>query len=193
VDYAERGIARAELGQWAAAAADFALAVASGADDEIVWRQQVLACLAGGDHGAYRSAVKSLLARFGTTENAATAYWVSWSSVLAPLPADDLKLPLELAGKAAAEQFGRPEPLTALGAALYRAERLDEAVKRLEKAEEKGGTDSGPNRLFLAMAHARLGHSAESQRWFEKAGAGERDLGAPAGDHAAAARGGSGW
>jgi hypothetical protein len=58
-----------------------------------------------------------------------------------------------------------PLHLTFLGAALYRAGRLEEAVQRLT-----AGTGFDDTRwLFLAMAHARLGHPAEARQWLAKA------------------------
>ena len=55
-----------------------------------------------------------------------------------------------------------------LGAALYRAGRYAEAVSHLESGAQRPGRDGGPwNWAFLAMAHTRLGHDAESRRWLE--------------------------
>ena len=57
-----------------------------------------------------------------------------------------------------------------MGAATYRAGRFEEAVKHLSegiKAQGKGGDPT--DWLFLAMAHQRLGHTAEERRWLDKA------------------------
>jgi len=79
--------------------------------------------------------------------------------------------------------------LTSLGAALFRAGRHADAVKRLTDTEPRFQHAKAPQltvtycRLFLAMAHARLGQPDEARRWLEKAaGAGE-----PPGEAAAAA------
>jgi tetratricopeptide (TPR) repeat protein len=60
--------------------------------------------------------------------------------------------------------------LNTLGAALYRAGRLEDAVQRLSEAVRAHGRDGTyADWLFLAMAHQRLGHAAEARRWLEKA------------------------
>ena len=58
-----------------------------------------------------------------------------------------------------------------LGAALLRAGRLDDAVRRFEEslAVERDWHSSGMNAYGLAVAHHRLGHPDEARRWLEKA------------------------
>jgi tetratricopeptide (TPR) repeat protein len=60
--------------------------------------------------------------------------------------------------------------LKTLGAALYRAGRLEEAVQRLSEAVRAYGRDGTHTYwLFLAMAHQRLGHAEEARRWLDQA------------------------
>ena len=59
--------------------------------------------------------------------------------------------------------------LSLLGSALYRADRFEEAFRRLSDAEAV--QPSGSNALhafWLAMAHARLGHAGEARQWLDK-------------------------
>ncbi len=60
-----------------------------------------------------------------------------------------------------------------LGAALYRAGRFEEAVKRLTEATQLDAGAYRTNMLytwfFLAMAHHRLGHAEEARHWLDKA------------------------
>jgi Flp pilus assembly protein TadD len=59
--------------------------------------------------------------------------------------------------------------LCALGGAIYRAGRFEEAVQRLEEAAgvpPPGGSALHP--FWLAMCHARLGHAEEAQQWLDK-------------------------
>jgi tetratricopeptide (TPR) repeat protein len=58
-----------------------------------------------------------------------------------------------------------------LGAALLRAGRLDEAVRRFEEslAVQPDWPNSGMNAYGLALAHHRLGHPEEARRWLERA------------------------
>ena len=59
--------------------------------------------------------------------------------------------------------------LQTLGAALYRAGRFEEAVRRLDESIQTRG-DGGDARgfAFLAMAHHRLGRRDEAKRWLDK-------------------------
>jgi hypothetical protein len=55
-----------------------------------------------------------------------------------------------------------------LGAALYRAGRYADAVSRLEANARRNGQEGDPwVWSFLAMAHHRLGLSAEARRWLD--------------------------
>jgi hypothetical protein len=59
--------------------------------------------------------------------------------------------------------------LTTLGAALYRAGRFEEAIRRLNEGFQTRGSGSLPRGFaFLALAHHRLGHRDEAQRWLDK-------------------------
>jgi hypothetical protein len=57
-----------------------------------------------------------------------------------------------------------------LGAALYRDGKPAEAIKELDEAVKLHG-DGGSlwTRLFLALAHQRLGHTQEVADWQKKA------------------------
>ena len=58
-----------------------------------------------------------------------------------------------------------------LGAALYRADRCDDAIRRLEEGIRLRGGDGLPEDwAFLAMAHHRLGHRDEARRWLDRLG-----------------------
>ena len=69
---------------------------------------------------------------------------------------------------------GAPEPLkgailNTLGAALYRAGRFAEAVRRLEEGiQQSKGVSREADWVFLAMAHHRLGHHDEARRWLDR-------------------------
>jgi tetratricopeptide (TPR) repeat protein len=59
--------------------------------------------------------------------------------------------------------------LNTLGAALYRAARYDEAIRRLEEVVRlRGGAGQPEDWAFLAMAHHRLGHRDEARRWLDR-------------------------
>jgi tetratricopeptide (TPR) repeat protein len=179
--YSRRGRAHAEAGDWAAAAADFARAIQLEPDDVPLRHAQALAELAGGDLRGGRRDYAALLDRAGEgghPEEAGRAVW--WCAVLPEAATDPARL-VAVAERAVAADPDNPRLFPALGAALYRGGRLLEAVQRLTSAEGAtlGGATTGwltpevetGSWLFLAMAHARLGHTAEARQWLAKASA----------------------
>jgi Flp pilus assembly protein TadD len=193
-----RGHAHAASGTWDKAATDYATAIELAAVDPEVWYFLALARLARGDAEGYRTACAGLLQRFGASTDIPTANLVAWTCALAPDAVPDLARPVGLAEGAVANcpkdsghhfmgtivcfdgRFGRAAAaatrarayagLNTLGAGLYRAGRLEEAVQRLSEAvRASGGDGTYADWLLLAMAHQRLGHGAEARRWLDKA------------------------
>ena len=74
---------------------------------------------------------------------------------------------MRLAGVAAKDKRLKSLALSTLGAALYRAGRSDEAIRRLEEAIQAPGEQT-TGWAFLAMAHHRLGHRDEACRWLDR-------------------------
>ncbi len=119
----------------------------------------ILALLAAGDRDGVRRAAADLLDRFGTTADPDEANKVAWSYVLAPDPVADCEALVRLA----------ENTLKTHGAALYRAGRYDEAIRRLEEGFPlRNGTNVPQGWAFLAMAHCRLGHQTEAHRWLDR-------------------------
>ena len=59
--------------------------------------------------------------------------------------------------------------MSTLGAALYRAGRCDDAIRRLEEGNRLRGEEGLPSAWpFLAMAHHGLGHHDEARRWLDR-------------------------
>ena len=75
-------------------------------------------------------------------------------------------------GAADPKRFDR---LTALGAVLYRAGRLEDAARRLTEAEAAFRNAKAPATtiaytwLFLAMTRERLGQTEQAKQWLAKA------------------------
>ena len=93
--------------------------------------------------------------------------------MLAPDAVVDSEAPVRLAEAALARQLERgkvrSDVLNTLGAALYRAGRFEEAIRRLnESIQARDGGDDPKGFAFLAMAHHRLGHRDEAKRWLDK-------------------------
>src|SRR5262249_9532774 len=132
--FGRRGAVYARLGQWDQAAADGAKTLELGDKRLKVERDYALLCLATANTDQYRRTCARLLERFGQTKDPAVANNVAWACVLAPNAVDDAKRPLQLAEKAVYIHPGVANYLTTLGAALYRANRPEEAVQRLNQA-----------------------------------------------------------
>ena len=76
----------------------------------------------------------------------------------------------ELAVNGAPDARSKGRYLNTLGAALYRAGRFEDAIRRLDEGIQlKGGTSEPRDWVFLAMAHHRLGHRDEARRYLESA------------------------
>src|SRR4029077_10195924 len=94
-----------------------------------------------------------------------------WYCTYAPDAVADLAVPVQMAEKALAAYLPEQKrlALNTLGAALYRAGRIDEAIARLdESVKASGGVGVPQDWAFLAMAHHRKGNVDESRRWLEK-------------------------
>jgi serine/threonine protein kinase/tetratricopeptide (TPR) repeat protein len=135
-----------------------------------------LAQLATGDEAGYRKTCAALLDRFAQAEKPEAANWAAWTSVLRQ---DALSDPEGAVALAEAALRGEPSSVkyaNTLGAALYRAGRLDEAVRRLNEAQaglQKAAQKPPPyspayTSFFLAMAHHRMGRPGEARRWLER-------------------------
>ncbi len=119
----------------------------------------ILALLAAGDRDGVRRAVADLLDRFGRTIDPEEAITVAWCCVLAPDAVADREALVRLAQNA----------LKTLGAALFRAGRFDEAIRRLEEGIPlRNGTNVPQAWAFLAIAHFRLGHRNAAHHWLER-------------------------
>jgi eukaryotic-like serine/threonine-protein kinase len=129
------------------------------------------ALLWSGDRAAWRRSNAALLDRFGGTINAPTAQNVARSCALGPDGTADPQAPVRLAeaGVAGATESNKAIRLNVLGAALCRAGRFDEAIRRLEEGIRLRDGESIPaDWPFLAMGNHRLGHHDEARRWLDR-------------------------
>jgi tetratricopeptide (TPR) repeat protein len=170
-----RAKAHAQLGHWKQAALDFAEAAEQEPGNYFAWGTQALAQLAGGDTSGYQRSCAAMLERFGRGEPPAriipgdTHFWLVYTCVVAP---DAVKDMTPLVALAERMDPGVPWGAALQGATLYRAGRVEAAVQWLTEASAASGVrdwHTPNNRLFLAMAHARLGHTAEAREWLVKA------------------------
>jgi tetratricopeptide (TPR) repeat protein len=128
----------------------------------------VLSLLAAGDRPGYRRACGDLVARGRPSTVPGIANEVAWCCALAPDAVADPDTPVRLAEVALAgiKEEEKHLVLNTLGAALYRAGRFEEAIRRLDESVARRGVPE--DWAFLAMAHQRLGHHEEALRWLAR-------------------------
>jgi tetratricopeptide (TPR) repeat protein len=88
-----------------------------------------------------------------------------------PATADDVRRGRELAERIVAQYPDDWRFRNTLGVVHYRSGSYEQAIACLEHAVQLRGGVDGYNGFFLAMAHARLGHSAGARQWFDRAAA----------------------
>ena len=166
--WANKGESLAKRQLWTEAAAAIGEAVRLWPENSAYHGHLILTLLAAGDRAELRRSRTDMLDRFRMTTNPMIAYYVAWRSAMAmseePNLSETVRL-AELAVNGALEQQ-RAARLNTLGAALYRAGRFAEAVRRLEEGiQKRKGQSVAQDWVFLAMAHHRLGHHDEARRW----------------------------
>ena len=139
--------------------------------------------LYAGDIEGYRRTCTQMLDHFAQREDLDSSFAsICWACSLAPDAVEDFVDVIKLAEKLAErekERFKRPgQAHLNLGALLYRAGRLEEAIELLEGLpvpQEKEGQlpvrTSPPVSawFFLAMAHHQLDQHEEAEKWLVKA------------------------
>jgi tetratricopeptide (TPR) repeat protein len=159
-----RGQFNAERGAWNKAAGDFEKAVVLSSGEK-AWYRLELALLASGEPGIYRETFEGMLQNFAETKDANVANVVALLGTLLPDAVKDPAALVHLAMVAVASKPDNHVYLETLGAALYRAGRFEEAVKRLQEAVAKQGEGGTVwMQLFLAMTHHRLGRMVAAPR-----------------------------
>jgi tetratricopeptide (TPR) repeat protein len=105
---------------------------------------------------------------FGRPFNPRSAAAMVWVCSLSPDGPAERNRPLELAHKAADKLPNDYPCARALGAALYRAGKGEEAVRQLETAAAV--QKSSPSTwLFLAMAQQKCGRDDKAKEWLDRA------------------------
>ena len=132
----------------------------------------MLSLLESGDIPGYRAAAGEVLSRFREASNPNTLNPVAWLCTYASDAMADLTVPVQMAEAALVDYPADQKrfALNTLGAALYRAGRIDEAIARLdESVKASGGAGVPQDWVFLAMAHHKKGNADAARRWLEKA------------------------
>jgi tetratricopeptide (TPR) repeat protein len=169
--WANRGESLAKRQRWTEAASAIGEAVRLKSEDFTYRRCLILTLLAAGDHAGLRQSLTDMLDRFRMTTEPMIANNVALRSVMAVSEEPNLSETVRLAELAVSRARENQETfhLKTLGAALYRAGRFEEAVRRLEEGIQKGnGVSAMADWVFLSMAHHRLGHHDEARRWLDR-------------------------
>ncbi len=123
------------------------------------------------DRAGYRRLCGSIRDRAGGFTQPLAQNNLAWACSLAP-GADDPGAAARLAESAVARAPTAASAavyLNTLGAALYRADRLDEARRRLEEGiARRGGREEPSDCAFLAMIHHRQGDRGGALRWLDR-------------------------
>jgi WD40 repeat protein/tetratricopeptide (TPR) repeat protein len=162
--------AHAMLAHWEDAATLFARGAGAPNTAPAVWYRHALLRLKLEDRAGYGNVCAVMVPRFGRTTNTAVANQVAWACAVGPGALGDLEPAVRLAENAVRANSGSFETHTVLGAILYRAGRLKDAVAALNEAvklNDQGGTANGF--LFLAMAQQRLGLRGDANASLERA------------------------
>jgi WD40 repeat protein/serine/threonine protein kinase len=170
-DDGQRGFILAKHGQWDLVSRGLAKLVADHRDNWLARMWYCLSLLESGDIAAYRSAAGKILAESWKATDPNTLNNASWWCSYSPDAVPDLTVPVQMA-EAALAGFPAEQKrfaLNTLGAALYRAGRIEEAIARLnESVKASGGSGVPQDWVFLAMAHHKKGNADEARRWLEK-------------------------
>jgi tetratricopeptide (TPR) repeat protein len=161
----ERGDLYAKRGLWCQAAAYYGTTVKQYPDFAPLHEQLAVTRLLAGDLPGYRAACAAMLERFKPIDDSTAAIRVAYACSLAPQAVRDLPGLIEVSERAT-RWVATNERVVA--AVLFRAGRLEEAVKRFEHAHK----DFQPRAwdfLFLAMIQSGLGHEGKARRLLDQA------------------------
>jgi tetratricopeptide (TPR) repeat protein len=171
----QRGEVFVAMRQWPKAVADLDKLLDLDPRDPIFWFQNACLRLEIGDREGYRSLCSRMLERFGQSKKMAEVGILAHACALAPQA---------LAGDARVRQLAqlrmdltpsqpaaRAWSIHVLGLAHYRTGQNDRAIELLQEGvRDTPDSDRNVlNFLVLAMAHHRLMHTAEAQRWLSRA------------------------
>ncbi len=165
-----RGCAYASRQEWDRALADFKEAARLNPTDLQPLTWTCFVWLGRHREEDYRRACSLLLARAGKVKAPLAANDAAWVCLLSPAAKVEPARLVKLAERGWLKEPKNANYLNTLGAALVRAGRYEEAVRRLEDAIQFGdGKGTWADWLVLALAHHHLGHPAEARRWLAKA------------------------
>jgi WD40 repeat protein/tetratricopeptide (TPR) repeat protein len=163
-----RGRAHAEAGAWEKAGDDLRMAVSEQPRDADFLYCLALYYLSRNDTRA-AAVRRDLLSLAEASAKADDWNEAAWLAALAPLPGREAARAVKLARRAVEENKEDANRRGTLGAILYRAGRVEEAVEHLRFALDKTKDGDIENTLVLAAAVAKRGNMAEARERLEAA------------------------
>jgi WD40 repeat protein/serine/threonine protein kinase/tetratricopeptide (TPR) repeat protein len=153
--------------QWKEAAEDYARLAELSPDDVNAWQMHAILLLHHGNTAGYRQVCKKLADRYRDDGPWRILGFVGEVFTYGPDAIDNIWKPIPWLEFAAQDSQSAMFYRSSLGAAYYRAGRFEEAILCLTECakENKPQPDVW---LTLAMAHRRLGHAAEANKWRAK-------------------------
>jgi WD40 repeat protein/serine/threonine protein kinase/tetratricopeptide (TPR) repeat protein len=161
----ERGDLHTRRGLWSQAAAYYATTVTKYPEVAPLHEQLVVTRLLAGELPGYRAACAEMLKRFKPIDDSNAAVRVAYACSLAAEAVSDMQGLIEVSKRSTRWVASNER---AVGAVLFRAGRLEEALKRFEQGQ-KVFEPRAWDWLFLAMIHSRLGHKTEAHRFLQQA------------------------
>jgi tetratricopeptide (TPR) repeat protein len=156
----------AQKGRIKEATADLAKAIELNPAEALCWFTLAPLLLENGDEPGYFNHRVAMLARFGATNDPATATQTALAALLSPVPGVESAQALELADEALSRAPDSLQAVLAKGLAEYRQGRFAEALEFERRVQGQAAHDNPTvvtSGCILAMAHHQLGHAAESR------------------------------
>jgi tetratricopeptide (TPR) repeat protein len=161
----ERGDRHTRRGLWSQAAAYYATTVTKYPEVAPLHEQLAVTRLLAGDLPGYRAACAEMLERFKPIDDSTAAIRVAYACSLAGEAVSDMQGLIEVSERSTRWVAGNER---AVGAVLFRAGRLEEALKRFERAPH-ASAPRARDLVFLAMIHIGLGRPSEARRLLQQA------------------------
>jgi WD40 repeat protein/tetratricopeptide (TPR) repeat protein len=161
----ERGNLYAKRGLWSEAAAFYAATVRKYPDVAPLHEQVAVTRLLAGDLPGYRSACAAMVERFKPVDDSTAAVRVAYTCSLAPEAVTDLAGLIAVSERSTRSVASNER---VVGAVLFRAGRLEDALKRFDLAH-KVYQPRAWDWLFLAMIHGRLGRPDQARQMLAQA------------------------
>jgi tetratricopeptide (TPR) repeat protein len=161
----QRGDLYAKRGLWREAAAYYATTVRKYPDLAPLHEQLALTRFLAGDLPGYQSACGEMVEHFKPIDDSTDAVRVAYVCSLAPAAVTDLPGLIQVSERSTRWVASNER---VVGAVLFRAGRVDDALKRFDTAR-KVYQPRAWDWLFLAMIHSRLGHPDESRQMLARA------------------------